>query len=288
MYIEVITTIENMGSFSFSSGYGEIRFPTASTSTTSTTISVESIERNINLTPDYPSDLAFTDFNGVSYAYSPNTAYIKVTIGVYVYDLSNNKSYINVPSNLKIKFTNTPVIKARCKSKVVTFNKLNGLYGYKAVLPFRFGLSSEVTALSVDKMYLYGHVPTDDGSSFTKVTLASHTGLSNTGKGDYKKYLDYIVIDPNGTLTPEKFVNTSSYASFSAGTTTGKRTWNVYLVAGSATDFNNVSSGNVTVGAKNTQATSINEELTNSANGSKLKLANVIRDNWGVMLQVMS
>jgi hypothetical protein len=133
-------------------------------------------------------------------------------------------------------------------------------------------------------MYLYGHVPTDSNpSTFTKVTLASHTGLSNTGKGEYKKYLDYIVIDPNGTLTPEKFVNTSSYASFSAGTTTGKRTWNVYLVAGSSTDFNNVSSGNLIVGAKATQATSINEKL-----GSNLKLSNVIRDNWGVMLEVMS
>lgn len=286
IYIDVVTAIENMASFSFSSGYGEIQLPTSSSSTTSTTVSVESNELNINFTPDYPSDMTFTDFNGISRAYNPNTAYIKVAIGVYVYDLSNNKSYINIPSNMKIKFTSTPVIKARCKSKVVKFNTVNG---YKAVLPFRFGLSSEVTALSVDNMYLYGHVPTDSSaSSFTKITLASHTGLSNTGKGEYKKYLDYIVIDPSGTLTPEKFVNASSYASFKAGTTTGKRTWYVYLVGGTATDFTNTSSGNLTTGAGATQATSINKELTNSANGSKLKLVNNIRDNWGVMLEVMS
>jgi hypothetical protein len=276
-----------MSSFSFSSGYGEINFPTSSTSTTSTTISVESIERNINFTSDYISDMTFTDFNGVSRAYSPNTAYIKVTIGVYVYDLSNNKSYIKVPSNLKIKFTNTPVIKARCKSKVVKFSTLSSS---KAVLPFRFGLSSKVAALSVDNMYLYGHVPTDStASSFTKVTLASHTGLSNTGKGDYKKYLDYIVIDPNGTLTPEKFVNTSSYASFAAGTTGANRHWYVYLVYNStATDFNNTSGSDITLGIEKSQAKSINAALTYSNTGNKQKLLNVIRDNWGVMLQVMS
>lgn len=282
IYIDVGITIGNNSSYNFSSGYGEIKIPSSGTSTASTTVSTGDIERNINFTPDYLSNYSYTDFNGIQRAYSPNTAYVLIYINVYVYDSSSNKTYINIPSNLKITFTNTPTVKARCKSKLVKFSTLSDC---KAVLPFRFGLLSKVTALSVDNMYLYGHVPTGSTSTtFTKVTLASHTGLSNTGSGNYKKYLDYIVIDPSSTLTPEKFVNTSSYASFKAGTTTGKRAWRVYLVYGDATDFTNVSSTDIGQYAYATQATSINETLGDPA----VDLVKVIRDNWGVMLEVMS
>lgn len=280
LHIDVITHLDTTSSRFLSSRSGTISIPTTSTGT-NTSITLDNVEiENMEFTGGY-IDTTYTDFKGVSRRFSPNTAYIHIMIDVWVEDLNGGIMYIDTPSNLKVIFDSAPVITARCKSKLVTFDTLKQS---KAVLPFRFGLHSHgVSNLSVDNMYLYGHVPTDDGSSFTKTTLASHTGLSNTGKDDYKKYLDYIVINPSGTLTPEKFTDSSSYASFSAGTTLSKRHWYVYLVNGTVTDFNNVRLKDISTVVEDSDARSINLKL-----GSALDLVNAVRDNWGVMLQVMS
>ena len=280
--IEVMANFVTTSWWPLSSREGVVKIPTSSAPIiTSITLNSTELE-NMHLTGGYISGATYDDFNGVTRGMGPNTAYIYITISVYVYDSNGEREYINIPSNLKVIFKDAPVITARCKSKLVTFNTLKTC---KAVLPFRFGLHSNgVSNLSVDNMYLYGHVPTDDGSSFTKTTLASHTGLSNTGNGDYKKYLDYIVINPSGTLTPEKFIDSSSYASFSAGTTLSKRHWYVYTVNGTATDFNKVVSQDISSVTEATDAKSINKKLGDPA----IDLVKVIRDHWGVMLSVMS